>query len=489
MRTPLIGREAERERLLAAAGRAAEGHGSIVLLAGEAGVGKSRLAAEVADACPPPVLRGAAVDGASTPYGPIVAALRSYLRADPSGLDECGSLRPHLALLLPELGDAAEESDRATIFEAVRCASATVVLDDLQWSDEATLELLAALASPLREMPLTIVAAYRSDGLPREHMLRRLRNELRRGGELEEIQLEPLDRERTADLLGELLPEAPSPALARAIYDRTGGSPFFAEELVAALLGKGSLQAGKRGLELLAEDDEPVPETVRDAILLGLADLSEPARAAAEVAAVAGDSLDLGIAAGLSTTTGLNETIESGLVVEEGEGRGRFRHALAREALYAEVPWLRRRDLHRRFAEALEGDSAPSLEVASHWRGAGEGSRAREALVRAARESETVRAHRDAAGAGAVARGRGGSRSDRDARALRRRRRAHRPASGGGESVARAGRPPPLTRRRPRLRRGAATARRRLSAERRPRDGVRGPPPGGGGVPRRRPPG
>jgi DNA-binding CsgD family transcriptional regulator len=404
-RTPLIGREAERDRLLAAAGRAAEGHGSIVLLAGEAGVGKSRLAAEVAEACPPPVLRGAAVDGASTPYGPIVAALRSYLRADPGGLDECGSLRPHLALLLPELGEPAAESDRATIFEAVRCAfaricadgPATVVLDDLQWSDEATLELLAALASPLHEMPLTIVAAYRSDGLPREHMLRRLRNELRRGGELEEVQLEPLDRERTADLLGELLPETPSPTLGRAIYDRTGGSPFFVEELVAALLAKGSLQTGKRGLVLLAEEDEPVPETVRDAILVGLADLSEPARAAAEVAAVAGDSLDLGIAAGLSTRAGLSEAIESGLVVEGADGRGRFRHALAREALYAEVPWLRRRDLHRRFAEALEGDSAPSLEVASHWRDAGEDSRAREALVRAARESETVRAHRDAA--------------------------------------------------------------------------------------------
>jgi DNA-binding CsgD family transcriptional regulator len=405
--TPLVGREAERERLLRAVGRAGEGHGSIVLLAGEAGVGKSRLAAEIAAACPPPVLRGAAADGASTPYGPVVAALRSHLRADPNGLDECGSLRPHLALLLPELGEPAEESDRATIFEAVRCAlaricadrPATVVLDDLQWSDEATLELLAALASPLREMPLTIVAAYRSDGLPREHPLRRLRNELRRSGELEEIQLEPLDRERTADLLGALLPEAPSPALARAIYDRTGGSPFFVEELVAALLGKGSLQAGKRGLELLPEDDEPVPETVRDAILVGLSTLSEPARAAAEVAAVAGESFDLAVVAGLASAAGLTEAIESGLVVEEAEGRGRFRHALAREALYAEVPWLRRRDLHRRFAAALEADSAPSLEVASHWRGAGEDSRGRAALVRAARESEAMRAHRDAAAA------------------------------------------------------------------------------------------
>src|SRR6185437_3511752 len=116
-RTPLVGRDAERERLAQAVENAAAGRGSIVLLAGEAGVGKSRLAEEIAADCPPPVLRGAAAEGGSVPYGPIVAALRSHLRAEPSGLDECGALRPHLALLLPELGEPAAESDRPTIFE------------------------------------------------------------------------------------------------------------------------------------------------------------------------------------------------------------------------------------------------------------------------------------------------------------------------------------------------------------------------------------
>ena len=406
-RTPLVGRDAERERLTRAVGRAGDGHGSIVLLAGEAGVGKSRLAEEVAEGCPPPVLRGAAAEGASTPYGPIVAALRSHLRANPGGLDECGALRPHLALLLPELGKPAVDSDRPTIFEAVRCAlagiaadgPATVILDDLQWSDEATLELLAALASPLREMPLTIVAAYRSDGLPRDHRLRWLRNELRRGGGLEEVALEPLGEEQTATLLGELLPETPSPSLARAIYDRTHGSPFFVKELVAALLARGALQPGRRGLELAEEEEEPVPETVRDAILIGVADLSEAGRAAAEVVAVAGDPVDLALAARLSSEDGMIESIESGLIVEEGEGRGRFRHALAREALYAEVPWLRRRDLHRRFAAELEGGDAPAIEVATQWSGAGETAKARAALVRATLESEALRAYRDAANA------------------------------------------------------------------------------------------
>jgi len=96
------------------------------------------------------VLNGSASHGGTAPYGPIVAALRSYLRAAPDGLSECGPLRPHLALILPELGEPPSPGDRSTLFEAVRCAFAhvarqrhsLVVLDDLQWSDEATLELL-----------------------------------------------------------------------------------------------------------------------------------------------------------------------------------------------------------------------------------------------------------------------------------------------------------------------------------------------------------
>jgi predicted ATPase len=199
VRGALVGREAERARLAAAVERARRGAGALLLLSGEAGVGKTRLAEEVAAASPALVLRGAASSNAVAPYGPVVAALRDYLRARPGGLDDCGPLRGHLALLLPELGEQAASSDRATIFEAVRCAFAQVasaepvlvLLDDLQWSDEATLELLAGLAGTLGELPLLVVGAYRSDGLPRGHRLRWLRNELRRGGALDELALAP----------------------------------------------------------------------------------------------------------------------------------------------------------------------------------------------------------------------------------------------------------------------------------------------------------
>lgn len=403
-RTPLVGRASELARLSEVAARARDGSGSILLLAGEAGVGKSRLAAEVAGP-EDIVLRGAASGGATTAYGPIVDALRGRLRVDPDALADCGPLLSHLALLLPELGNAAtEETERATLFEAVRCALAhlseeqlvIVVLDDLQWSDETTLELLAALAPSLAEMTVLVIAAYRSEGLPRDHRLRWLRNELRRNGQLDELALEPLGREAVTELLVELLDEPPSPSLASTVHDRTMGSPFFVEELVTALSLRDSLIKGSRGLEL-ADDELPLPDTIREAVLVGASEFSPAAREAAEVAAVMGQQFDLRLAAEHAPDSALAELIATNLLEEPEPGRAAFRHALAQEALYAEIPWTRRRELHNRLAEAIEAADGSGLEVATHWLGAANAPRAREALLRAARESEQLRAHRDAA--------------------------------------------------------------------------------------------
>jgi predicted ATPase len=403
-RTPLVGRASELARIGEAAAQAGDGAGSILLLCGEAGIGKSRLAEEAAGASGL-VLRGAATEGSAVPYGPIVAALRSRLREDPAALEDCGSLLPHLALILPELGEPASDSERTTIFEAIRCAFAhlssdqptTVVLDDLQWSDETTLELLAALAEPLRQLPVLVIGAYRSDGLPRDHRLRWLRNELRRGGQLQEVALEPLDREGVAALLRALLPEQPSPSLVGTVYDRTMGSPFFVEELVVALQVRDALRPGSRGLELADRDELPVPDTIREAVLVATSDLSEEARSAAEAAAVGGPLLDLRRSGELIGEAGLAKLIEKGLLEEREPGQVAFRHALAQEALYAEVPWMRRRELHRRLAEAVEQLDGASLEAATHWLGAGDEPRAREALIQATRESERLHAYRDAA--------------------------------------------------------------------------------------------
>ena len=408
-RSGLIGRDAELERVTARLDCARQGAGGIVLLGGEAGVGKTslsgELAARAADAL---VISGSSSRSGSAPYGPVVAALRAPLRTDPGALAGCGPLAPHLAMILPELGEPAPATDQPTLFEAVRCALAhlardqlvLMMLDDLQWSDEATLELLSALAQPLGELSVLVVAAYRSDGLTRDHGVRRLRHELRRARLLDELMLGPLGEQDVARLLESVLCSAPAPSLVRSVHDATQGTPFFVEELACALQVSGGLQVGRHGLELARHGEVPLPETVRDAVLISASELSEEGRAAAEAAAVAGEYFDLELVGSLSTPEGVAELLEHGLAREQGDGSAVFRHSLTREALYADVPWMRRRSLHRAIAEALEGAGAPSRRVAIHWLGARDSPRARDALLRTAIDAESMHAFRDAAEAG-----------------------------------------------------------------------------------------
>ena len=383
--------------------------GSLVLLAGEAGVGKtSPRRGPWPQPATAPCSPGTRATSAPDPYAPIVAALRSGLRETPLASQGAVRFLPTWPLLLPELGEPAPAATRPPWRRRVRSAlaqlagddHALLVLDDLQWSDEATLELLPALAAPLGEMPLLVIAAYRSDGLPRDHMLRHVRHELRRGGHLEEIRLAPLEPAETADLLVELLGERPAPSLSAAIQDRTQGVPFFVEELARALDLTGSLTPGRGGLRARRERQVPMPETVRDAVMIGTADLSAEARSASEACAVAGETFDLDLVGEVSRPRRSRRARRSRAGRGDRDGNGAFRHALTREALYAEVPWLRRRALHRELAGGLESRNARSIEIANHWLGARDEARARDALLRAADESRAVEAHRDAARAG-----------------------------------------------------------------------------------------
>lgn len=402
----LIGRGVERARLESALNRAARGTGGLVLLTGEAGVGKTRLAEHVLGQAPGRLVRGAATPACS-PYGPITAAFRAHLRRDPAGLDDCGPLRPRLAQLLPELGPATPSEDRATLVEAIRCGlvalasggPTALLLDDLQWSDEATLELLAALALPLRDVPLLVVAAFRSDELPRGHPLRRLHHDLRRDRALDEVTLAPLDATGTEALLATLAGQPCAPSLTAVVHDRTGGTPFFVEELWSALEGR--VRASADGLVLDVDaDDVPLPRTLRDAVLLQVADLDPAARTAAEAAAVAGPQFGLGALLSVADEAGLAAALASGLLVETEPGHAAFRHPLARDALYEDIPWLRRRTLHRQLAEGLAGAGGDPAEIAAHRVAAQDTAGAIDALVAAIADRAAVHAHRDAAGLG-----------------------------------------------------------------------------------------
>lgn len=400
----LIGRERERRILDDRLDRAAAGAGGLLLLAGEAGIGKTSLAEAALDARALLLLRGVASDQGRTPYTPISMALRAYDRIAPGVLGGSGRLSSYLAVLLPELGPAPEVVDQLALAEALRGAFAgiagrqptVVFFDDLHWGDEATLEFLPSLAASVEGRPLLFLAAYRSGEIPRGHPMRRLRAELRRGSRLEELVLEPLGQGQAAELASRVLGRRVGPRLARRIFERTEGVPFFVEELAAALSVCGRLVEQGDAVELPAGQDVPLPDTVRETVLLRTDRLSQPARHALEVAAIVGARFDLALVADLAGARGLEEAIELRFLVEIEEGLAAFRHALVREALYAEIPWTRRRVHHRQLAERLERAGAPPQVVAEHWLAAREAERARPKLLAAAEAFCAVHAYRDA---------------------------------------------------------------------------------------------
>jgi len=395
----LIGRESELARLAALADRARDGKGSLVLIGGEAGAGKTALARTALESSALERIEVAATEIPGLEYAPIRAVLRAAIR---KGYLKPGDHTP-LAMLLPELGApaAAQSWDQQLMYEAIGRALGEIaasrplglVVDDCQWADSATLDALGFLADLVSVMPVLLIACYRSEDIPRGHQLRRLRSDLRRKGLLVEIAVEALDAENTARLLEARLGAKPGLALAEDIFGRTEGLPFFVEEIAAALTERGSLRGGSKGLELDSDVALPMPESVRDAVLQRVDRLTNEQRDALAMAAVAGRDFDV-------TTIGA-EAVASlpagGLVVDQGEGRLAFRHSLIRDALYEAIPWGRRRAMHRAVAKRLEATSAAPHAIATHWITAGDSTAGRTWLIKAARASHDVCAYRDAA--------------------------------------------------------------------------------------------
>jgi DNA-binding SARP family transcriptional activator/RecA/RadA recombinase len=391
---PFEGRTADLALLDAAWREAAAGRGRMVLVAGEPGIGKTRLAEELvarATAAGAAVAWGASNDGEGAPaFWPWMQVLRAVLaQADPPGVPE-GVWRRRLAPLVPEavtgLPDADPpppldaESARFRLYEAVMSALTSasqgrllvVILDDLHWADAASLGLCEFVAARLQGSKLLVVATYRPAELSSGHPLVATLGALARHAALERITLGGLTVEEVGRLVAGRWAAAPSDDFVAGLHARTEGNPFFLIELVRLLASEGRL--GRADAVAATQ----VPAGVRDVLHRRLARLPEATNALLRVAAVVGTAFDLGV---LSDATEYDEddTLEAveaallaGIVVEDpaAAGRYRFAHTLVRQALYDGLSAMRRVRLHAKVGVALEGvprDEAGLAALAEHF--------------------------------------------------------------------------------------------------------------------------
>jgi DNA-binding CsgD family transcriptional regulator len=374
----LIGRVPEMAVLLEALGRAESGSPVVVLVGGEAGIGKSRLVAELAAQARlrgDLVLEGACPSlgsGEGLPFAPIAEALRGLLRSsDPTLLDDViDPTTRELGRLVPEFlgqdGDgflpvAPPEWAQTRLFDAFltllerigQRRSVVLVAEDLHWADRSTRDLLDFVARRLRSERVLVIATYRSDELHRRHPLRPWLSEMGRLARIERIELPRFDRDEVADLLAAIEGRRPAPSLVEAIAQRSEGNPFFTEELLAA----GST------------DPDVLPARLRDLLLGRIGLLSEPAGRLLAAASVAGGTVDhdlLRAVLGMDPeelTHAIEEAISSTLLVPArdrgGGGRYAFRHALLGEAVYDEILASERRRLHAAYAAGLAALPTP----------------------------------------------------------------------------------------------------------------------------------
>jgi DNA-binding NarL/FixJ family response regulator len=336
---------------------------AVVLLGGEAGVGKTRLVSEFLRRVPEArVLVGACLElgQAVMPLAPLAGILRQLSRV--LGSEEAQQLfGPELVRFLPDQGTSS--TDRETVeqlglFEAVlalldRLADTTqvvVVLEDLHWADRSTLDLLTFLARNLGSLHVMIVGSYRSDEMRRTHALRPVLAELTRLPLVVRIELDPMDEGEVIELFTAIRGNQPQPAEADSIIARSEGNPFYIEEILAA---GDPAEAG-------------MSSSLRDILAASLDDLPEPAKEVLRIAAAAGRRVDhrlLEVVAQIGEDelqAGLRAAVEGGALVPDADGYGyRFRHALLQEAAHDQLLPGERMRLHRAFAEALLAD--PSL--------------------------------------------------------------------------------------------------------------------------------
>jgi DNA-binding CsgD family transcriptional regulator/tetratricopeptide (TPR) repeat protein len=406
-----VGRVEELEVLEAALGRATNSEPAVVLVGGEAGVGKTRLVADLTARCATDgtrVLTGGCVpvgDGA-LPYAPIVEGLRALVgdlgASAVRGL--IGPSWPELARLLPGLGEPQagggppDQAGQARLFELLlgmlgrlsQQTPVTLVVEDLHWADRSTRDLLAFLVRNLRRERLLVVVSYRSDE-PGTDWLGPYLAVLDRSGRAQRVELPRLDRAETLAQLVGILGAAPPAELVDAVFARSEGNPFFTEELLGAVrAGSGALPTTLR--DLLRGRVQALPELARQVLgVVAVAGRRVPHQLLAEIAGLEDQPLVQALRAAVTDQL---------LVTRPGEDGYELRHALLAEVIAADLLPGERARLHAAYARALNerpelADASPAVaaaEVAVHWDAAGEWAQALPARVRAGLAAERARA-------------------------------------------------------------------------------------------------
>jgi DNA-binding CsgD family transcriptional regulator/tetratricopeptide (TPR) repeat protein len=379
----LVGRDDEIAVLRGAYERARAGHPRTVLVAGEAGIGKSRLVAAAVRELPddPPVLSGGCLElGAEgAPYVPFVAVLRDLVRR--FGRDRVAALLPPggaaLGDWLPDLGPAPARYGPTRLLEEMltllgRVAETrpvVVVVEDLHWADASSRELFAYLARNLAGVAVLLVGTVRTGEPAVAHPNRRMLAELGRSGAVERITLGPLEHRHVAALLAAVDGRPPDPARSVRIHRRSGGNPLFVEALSTA--------------------GEAPPGDLRTLLLARITDLPDPAREALDAMAVAGAELTDDLVRAFADEPGhrlrdaLDDLTGRELAVARENGYV-IRHDLIREVVYDALPPTRRRRMHARYATALADRDEGGMALAEHWTAAGEFERALPAAWHAA---------------------------------------------------------------------------------------------------------
>ena len=395
--TTFVGREGEQATLARSLEQALNGEGSTVLIGGTAGVGKTRIAAEI---CAKAARRGIRTFVGScydrhepVPFNPFVEILEEWLaqtRAMSALREALGNDAPEVARLLPQLRrmfpdippplELPPEQSRRILFGAVtdllvrvaRSAPIVLLLDDMHWADEGTLLLLSHLAKLAQKIPVLIVCTYRDFGLDPGSQFVKTLAEMIRAPRVRRIALGGLPKKSVAEMLQALSGREPPESIVNLFYADTEGNPFFVEELFRHLRERGDLvgSGGEfRGDLKLADVD--APQSVRLVIGRRLARLSEESQKILSTAAVIGRFFTFQL---LEASTGgdadslldcVEEAEKAGLIsstVQYPEARFDFSHELIRQTVVGQVSAARRQRLHLDVAKALEAQNANALE-------------------------------------------------------------------------------------------------------------------------------